>query len=40
MMQLLLTTNDTGGYEDALLAEQVLRTVEHHDTRQPYFLYW
>ena len=43
MMQLLRNNqyeNETGGYEDALLAEQVLRTVEQHDTRQPYFLYW
>ena len=29
-----------GGYEDALYAQQVLRTVAEHDVSQRYFLFW
>lgn len=29
-----------GGYEDALFAQHVVRSVEQHDTSRPYFLYW
>ena len=29
-----------GGYEDALFAQLVVKTVEEHDVSRPYFLYW
>ena len=29
-----------GGYEDALLAQQAVATVESHDTTRPLFLFW
>lgn len=32
--------HEYGGYEDAMLAREVLRTVAAHDLRFPYFLFW
>ena len=29
-----------GGYEDALMAQQVMKTLEDHDAATPYFLFW
>ena len=29
-----------GGYEDALLAQEAIRTIDAHDTSRPLFLFW
>jgi arylsulfatase A-like enzyme len=34
------TERDYGGYEDALFAREVMRTVAQHDAASPYFLFW
>lgn len=31
---------DWGGYEDALLAQEAIATIEAHDTSRPLFLFW